>query len=56
MLNKHALLSATVLVASISASFSNVCFAQSDVQPKWTVSTITKVKPEMRQEFEGHLK
>jgi hypothetical protein len=52
MLNKHAFLSATVLVAS----FSGGCFAQSDVQPRWTDSTTTKVKPEMRQEFEGYLK
>jgi len=58
MLRKHALLlSATVLVAS----FSHVCFAQgtvqqSDVQPRWTGSTTTKVKPEMRREFEGYLK
>jgi hypothetical protein len=56
MLSKHAFLSATVLVASISASFSNVCVAQSDVQPRWTDSTTTKVKPEMRQEFEGYLR
>jgi hypothetical protein len=52
MLSKHALLSATVLVAS----FSSVSFAQSDVQPRWTGSTTTKVKPEMRQGFEGYLK
>ena len=52
MLSKHAFLSATVLVAS----FSNVCFAQSDVQPRWTDSTTTKVKPEMRQKFQGYLK
>jgi hypothetical protein len=58
MLRKHALLlSVTVLVAS----FSHVCFAQgivqqSDVQPRWTDSTTTKVKPEMRLEFEGCLK
>ena len=35
---------------------SGVCFAQSDVQPRWTDSTTTKVKPEMRQKFEGYLK
>ena len=52
MLNKHAFFSATVLVAS----FSGVCFAQSDVQPKWTDSTTTIVKPEMRQKFEAYLK
>ena len=52
MLSKHAFLSATALIAS----FSNVCFAQSHVQPRWTGSTTTKVKPEMRQEFEGYLK
>jgi hypothetical protein len=56
MLSKQAFLSATVLIASFSASFSSVCFAQSDVQPRWTDSTTTKVKPEMRREFEGYLK
>jgi len=49
MLNKYAFFFATVLV-------SGVCFAQSDVQPRWTDSTTTKVKPEMRQKFEGYLK
>jgi hypothetical protein len=52
MLSKHAFLSAVVLVAS----FAGVCFAQSDVQPKWTDTTTTKVKPEMRQKFERYLK
>jgi len=52
MLSKHAFLSAVVLVAS----FSGVCFAQGDVPPKWTDTTTTKVKPEMRQKFEGYLK
>ncbi len=55
MLSKHAL-SATVLVASFSASFSSLCFAQSDARPRWTDSTTTKVKPEMRRVFEGYLK
>jgi hypothetical protein len=54
--NKQAFLSGTVLVAGLSASFSGVCFAQSDVQPRWTDSTTTRVKPEMRREFEGYLK
>lgn len=52
MLSKHAFLSATVLIVGCC----NVCFAQSDVQPRWTGSTTTKVKPEMRQEFERYLK
>jgi hypothetical protein len=56
MLSKQSFLSATVLVASFSASFSSVCFAQSDIQPRWTESTTTKVKPEMTREFEGYLK
>src|SRR6266849_1346072 len=56
MLSKRSLLSATVLVASFSASFSSVCFAQSDIQPRWTDSTTTKVKPEMRRKFQGYLK
>jgi len=56
MLSKRAFLSATVLVASFSAGFFNVCVAQNDVQPRWTVSTTIKVKPEMRHEFEEYLK
>ncbi len=56
VLSTRAFLSATVLVACSSANFFNACFAQSDVQPRWTDSTITKVKPDMRQEFEGYLK
>ena len=52
MLNRHAFSFAAVLVASLSGS----CFAQSDVQSSWTASTTSKVKPEMRQNFEGHLK
>ena len=52
MLSKQALLSATVLVAS----FCSVCFSQGEVQPRWMDATTTKVKPEMRREFEGYLK
>src|SRR5712691_9541621 len=52
MFRKHDLLSAAVLVAS----FSTVCLAQSDLQPNWTGSTTSKVKPEMREEFEAHVK
>jgi hypothetical protein len=52
MWNKHAFLCTTVLVVS----FAVVCFAQSDAQPRWTDSTTTKVKPEMKQKFEGYLK
>jgi hypothetical protein len=36
--------------------FSTVCLAQTDAQPGWTGSTTTRVKPEMRQEFEASLK
>jgi len=36
--------------------FPTVCFAQTDAQPGWTGSTTTRVKPEMRQEFEASLK
>ena len=56
MLSKPALLSATTLVATFFASYSSVCSAQSDSKPRWTHSTTTKVKPEMRQVFEGYLK
>lgn len=52
MLNKHAYSFATVLVASLCG----LCSAQSDVQSSWTDSTTTKVKPEMRQNYEGYLK
>lgn len=52
----RAFLSAAVFVSSSIAIFSNVCSAQSDVQPRWTGTTTTKVKPDMRQEFEGYLK
>jgi hypothetical protein len=45
-------LSAAILVATSSA----VGFAQNNAQPGWICSTTTKVKPEMRGEFEGHLK
>lgn len=47
---------AIVLAASFSANFFNTCSAQTDVQPKWTGSTTTKVKPEMRRNFERYLK
>lgn len=56
MLSKRALVSATVLITALSFGFSSACFAQSTVQPRWTDSTRTKVKPEMKQEFEGYLK
>lgn len=35
---------------------STVCFAQTDARPGWIGSTTTRVKPEMRQEFEASLK
>jgi hypothetical protein len=56
MLSMQNFLSAIVLIAGLSTSFSSVCFAQTDVKPRWTDSTTTKVKPEMRREFEAHLK
>jgi len=37
-------------------ALSTVCFSQTDAQPAWTGSTTTRVKPEMRQEFEASLK
>jgi hypothetical protein len=55
-LSKRELLSATIFVAGLSASLFHPCFAQSDVQARWSESTTTKVKPRMRQEFEGYLK
>jgi hypothetical protein len=45
-------LSSAVLVAGVSA----VCFSQTDAQPGWNCSTTTRVKPEMRREFETSLK
>ena len=49
-------LSAAILVVCWGANFFKPCLAQEDLVPAWTESTTTKVKPEMRQEFEGHLK
>lgn len=51
MLSKHAFLTGIVAAALVSS-----CFAESPGIPKWTLTTITKVKPEMRQEFETCLK
>jgi hypothetical protein len=42
--------------AVLFAGFSTLCFAQTDARPAWTGSTTTRVKPEMRQEFEASLK
>ena len=38
------------------AALISSCLAESPGIPKWTLTTITKVKPEMRQEFETCLK
>ena len=56
MLSDRFSLSAIVLAAGFSVCSSSPCFAQTDVQPRWTESTTTKVKPEMRREFEAYLK
>ena len=56
MFSRQTFLSAIFLVAGFCASSSSVCFAQTDVQPRWTDSTTTKVKPELRREFESYLK
>jgi hypothetical protein len=45
-------LPSVILVAGLTA----VCFAQTDSEPGWTGSTTTRIKPEMRQEFEASLK
>lgn len=45
-------LSAVVLVTGLST----VCFAQTEAGPGWTGSTTTRVKPEMRREFEASLR
>jgi hypothetical protein len=42
--------------ALIAAAFSITSLAQSGAQPAWTSTTTTKVKPEMRAQFEGYLK
>jgi hypothetical protein len=49
---KREFLSTIIFVAGLCDG----CFAQTDVSPNWTGSTTTKVKPEMRQEFEASLK
>ncbi len=48
----------SVRVASfvLLTGLSTVCFPQTDAQPGWTGSTTTRVKPEMRREFEASLK
>ncbi len=71
MLSKRAFWLTAVVVAILSSSGPNTCFAQgsiqpgaiqpgnppdSSIQPSWTEATTTKVKPEMRQEFETYLK
>jgi hypothetical protein len=56
MLSKRGLLSAAILVAGLSATLFQPCFAQRDVQARWTDTTITKVNPGMRQAFEVYLK
>lgn len=38
------------------AGLSTVCFSQTDAEAGWIGSTTTRVKPEMRQEFEASLK
>lgn len=43
---------ATILAAALSVP----SFAQSEPQPTWISTTITRVKPEMRVRFEGYLK
>jgi hypothetical protein len=44
------------VAAVIAAAFSIASLAQSSAQPAWTSTTTTKVKPEMRAQFEGYLK
>jgi hypothetical protein len=56
MLSNQVFLPAIVLAAAFSTSSSSVCHGQTNIQPRWTDSTITKVKPEMRREFETYLK
>ena len=48
----YAPLSASVFAAGLAC----ICFGQSPSEPAWTDSTITKVIPGMRREFEGNLK
>jgi hypothetical protein len=51
-MSARAWLPAAVFVAGLAS----MCFGQNPAQPAWTDSTTTKVKPEMKQEFEGYLK
>jgi hypothetical protein len=44
------------VAAVIAAVFSIASLAQSGAQPAWISTTTTKVKPEMRAQFEGYLK
>src|SRR5262249_36068677 len=41
---------------ALAPAFFNNCFAQSVTTPKWSLTTITRVKPDMRQEFESCLR
>ncbi len=50
------ILLAALVVGAGAGAFSNLCFAQSKLTSRWTASITTKVKPEMRREFEGCLK
>jgi hypothetical protein len=52
MLTKFVLRFAMVMAAASSS----LCFAQTDSQARWTDSTTFKVRPEMKDEFEGYLR
>ena len=45
-----------VTLAAFSAGSLTACFAQSQVGPRWTDSTTTKVRPERKREFEAYLR
>jgi hypothetical protein len=54
--NYECLAAVVLFMVGLSGNSLNTCFAQSAAQPRWTGSTTTKVKPEMRRKFEGYLK
>jgi hypothetical protein len=45
-----------LVAAVIAAAFSVASLAQNSAQPAWISTTTTKVRPEMRAQFEGYLK
>src|SRR3982751_4091552 len=50
------ILSLFVTFAAFAGGSFPFCFAQSEIEPRWTNSTTTKVRPERKREFEAYLR